>query len=138
MKNKLRLILLFFIIYLCSFLFYGKNSLGLQIIQNTSFAQKQDSIQIQMYNLDDYQRNQLKIASILKQKGFRIVAINYAENFLDDQKYTYWLEIQELVPFVAFAYDGNFKKGEISEEFESLYVWCFYKWIRIYKKDNKT
>ena len=76
------------------------------------------------------------IKSVLKEKGFNFVAINYAENFFNENKYCYWLEIQELVPLVAFAYDGHFKKGETSEEFETLYIWCFFKWIRIYKKDN--
>jgi len=136
MKNKLLIILIFFTIYFCSFFFYGKNSLGIEIIKSNTIYQKQDSIQVQLYNLKDYIRNQAMIKSVLKEKGFNFVAINYAENFFNENKYCYWLEIQELVPLVAFAYDGHFKKGETSEEFETLYIWCFFKWIRIYKKDN--
>lgn len=137
MNKKLQTLLILFVVYFCTYIFFGKDNLGLQIIQNTSFAQNQDSVQIQIYNLEDYKRNQLKIASILKEKGFKKTTVNYAENFSDKQHYSYWLEIQELVPVVAFAYYGSFKKNEISEEFESLYVWCFFKWIRIYKKKKQ-
>ena len=134
MKNKLYIILALFTIYIITYVLIGKNSLGLEIIENNNFIKKQDSIQIQIYNLEDYKRNQRNIKTILQEKGFKTVTVNYAENFLDENKYSYWLEIQELVPLLAFAYDGHFKKDEISEEFESLNVWCFYKWIPVYHK----
>jgi hypothetical protein len=133
-KNKLYIILALFTIYIITYVLIGKNSLGLEIIENNNFIKKQDSIQIQIYNLEDYKRNQRNIKTILQEKGFKTVTVNYAENFLNENKYSYWLEIQELVPLVAFAYDGHFKKDEISEEFESLNVWCFYKWIPVYHK----
>lgn len=136
MKNKLYIILALFIVYLCTYFFYGKNSLGLQIIKNTTFPKNQNSIQIQLYNLKDYQQHQTKIKSLLEEKGFSNLSINYAENFWNKYKFAYWLELQQIAPFVTFAYDGIFKKDEISKEYESLYVWCFFKWIRVYKREN--
>lgn len=138
MKNKLRIIVFFFVIYLCSYFFYGKNSLGLQIIKNTSFIKTQDSIQIQIFDLEDFHRNQLKLSKILKKRGFKNVEINYAENFLDEKGYIYWLDLEKLTPFVTFSYNGLFKKNEISEEYESIYVWFFYKWIKAYKSKNRA
>jgi len=138
MKNKLRFLIILIILYFCSYIFYGKNSLGLQIIENTTFSKAQDSIQIQIFDLEDYNRNQLEITKIIKEKGLKNVHVNYAENFLNDDKFSYWLDVEPLTPFITFSYDGFFKKNEISEEYESLYIWCFFKWIRVYKSDNRA
>ena len=123
MKNKLRFLIILIILYFCSYIFYGKNSLGLQIIENTTFSKTQDAIQIQIFDLDDYNRNQLE---------------NYADNFLNDKGFSYWLDVEPLTPFITFSYDGFFKKDEISEEYESLYIWCVFKWIRVYKSENRA
>lgn len=136
MKNKLYIILALFVVYLCTYFFYGKNSLGLQIIEDTSFPKNQNSIQIQLYNLEDYQQHQTSIKSVLEEKGFNKISINYAENFWNKNEFAYWLELQQIAPFATFAYDGIFKKDEISKEYESLYVWCFFKWIRVYKREK--
>lgn len=138
MKNKLQIILILFLIYLCTYIFYGKNSIGKEIIKNTTFKKVKDSLQIQLFDLDDYIKNQSEIIAILKGKGFEKVRVNFAENFLDDEKYSYWLDLEQLTPFVIFSYDGHFKKNYISEEFESIYIWSFFKWIRIYKSKNRA
>jgi hypothetical protein len=114
----------------------GKDSLGLKIVESKSFPKHQDTIQIHLYNLDDYKRNQQKIKTILAAKGLKTVTVNYAENFLEERNFSYWLQIQKLVPFIAFAYDGNYQKNVISAEYESLYVWCFFTWIKVYTKEN--
>lgn len=137
MKNRLYIIVITFIIYLGTYIFYGKSNLGLQIIENTTFK-KRDSIQIQIFDLEDYHRNQLKIVENLKEKGFKTVEVNYAENFITNDKLIYWLDLNPLTPFISFSYDGHFKKNEIAEEFESIYVWCFFKWVRVYKSENRT
>ena len=138
MKNKLRIILVLFVVYFCSYFFYGKNSLGLQIIENTTFHKSQDSIQIQIYNLEDYKINQLKIVEVLNEKGIKTVKVNYAENFFDKNKLSYWISLETLTPFVSVCYDGYFKKNDIAEEYESIYVWCFIKWVRVYKSKNRA
>lgn len=136
MKHKTYFILFIFCIYACTFFFYGNHRLGLEIIENNSFHKNENTIHVQIYNLDDYQRNQIKIVSILNKKGFNSVNVNYAENYLNENNYSYWLEIQELAPFVNIAYDGLFKKDEISKEYEGLYIWGFFKWIKVYKKSK--
>lgn len=138
MKNKLRFLIILIILYFCSYIFYGKNSLGLQIIENTTFIRVQDSIQVQIFDLEDYNRNQLKITEIVKEKGFKNVRVNYAENFLNDKEFSYWLDLETLTPFITFSYHGFFKKDEISEEYESIYIWCFFKWISVYKSKNRA
>jgi len=138
MKNKLRFIIILILLYFLSYIFYGKNSLGLQIIENTTFIKAQDDIQIQIFDLEDYNRNQLEIAKIVKEKGFKNVNVNYAENFLNDKSFSYWLDLEPLTPFITFSYDGFFKKDKISAAYESLYIWCFFKWIRFYKKENRV
>lgn len=132
MKNKVYLILVFFILYLGTYFLFGKNNIGLEIIENTTFK-KQDSIQIQLFNLEDYRNNQKRIVTIIKNKGFKNVKVNYADNFLSENDFIYWLKLEQLTPFINFSYDGTFKKNEIIQEFESIYVWCFFKWIRVYK-----
>lgn len=138
MKNKLRFLIILILLYFFSYIFYGKSSLGLQIIDNTSFLKAQDAIQIQIFDLEDYNQNQLEIIKIVKEKGFKNVNVNYAENFLNDKGFSYWLDLEPLTPFITFCYDGFFKKDEISEEFESLYIWCFFKWIQVYKSENRA
>jgi len=117
-------------------LFIGKNSLHLDIIAAKTYPKNRDSIRIHIYNLEDYHRNQLKIKEILKSKGFEKVTVNYADNFLNPNTYSYWLQTQQLTPFLIFASEGNFRIQQDSEEFESLYVWCFFKWVRIYKNNK--
>ncbi|MFY9242640.1 MAG: hypothetical protein WAO74_06400 [Polaribacter sp.] len=141
MKNKLFIIFLFFFIYFSTYFFFGKSSLGLQVIQNKTFVKNQDSIQIQLFNLEDYNRNQLKVRAILEEKGFKEIKVNYADNFINNNNnnnMVYWLDLKPLTPFITFIYDGNFKAKEISEEFESLYIWFFFKWIKIYKSENRA
>ncbi|WP_405566135.1 hypothetical protein [Polaribacter sp. Asnod6-C07] len=138
MKNKLQIVLVLFVIYLFSYFFYGKNTLGLQIITNKTFVKTQDSIQIHIFDLNDYLKNQTEIISILKDKGFNDVKVNYERNFWNNNNFIYWLKLEQLSPFVNFTYDGYFKKNEISEEYESLYIWCFFKWIKVYKSKNRA
>jgi hypothetical protein len=88
--------------------------------------------------LDDYNQNQLDINKIVKEKGFKKVNVNYAENFLNDKGFSYWLDLEPLTPFISFSYNGFFKKDEISEEYESLYIWCFFKWVQVYKSENRA
>ena len=133
MRNRLYIILVFFLLYFFTYLCMGKNSLDLEIIAAKTYPQNQDSIRVHLYNLEDYTRNQVKVKTILKEKGFKKVTINYADNFLNKNTYSYWLETAQLTPFLIFANEGNFKINENSEEFESLYVWCFFKWIKVYK-----
>ncbi|OBY61588.1 hypothetical protein LPB301_16135 [Polaribacter reichenbachii] len=123
---------------MCSFFFYGKNTLGLQIITNKTFVKKQDSIQIHIFDLEDYLKNQREIVSILKDKGFNDVTVNYERNFWNNMNLIYWIKLEQLSPFVNFTYDGFFKENEISEEYESIYVWCFFRWIKIYKSKNRA
>lgn len=136
MKNKLYIILAFFVIYISSFFFIGKDRLSIQIIEEKTFPKNQHNIQIQLYNLKDYQQHQNNIKLLLKAKGFKESRINYAENFWNKNEFAYWLELQQIAPFVTFAYEGSFQKNIISEEFESLYVWCFFKWIKVYKNEK--
>ena len=138
MKNKLRFLIILILLYFFSYIFYGKSSLGLQVIENTTFIKAQDIIQIQIFDLEDYNRNQLKINKIVREKGFKNVNVNYAENFLNDKGFSYWLDLEPLTPFITFSYDGFFKKNKISEEYESLYIWCFFKWIQVYKSENRA
>ncbi|MBU3011945.1 hypothetical protein KO506_11065 [Polaribacter vadi] len=138
MKNKLQIVLVLFVIYLCSYFFYGKNTLGLQIIKDTNFIKAKDSIQIHIFDLNDYLKNQTEIISILKDKGFNDVKVNYERNFWNNNNFIYWLKLEQLSPFVNFTYNGYFKKNEISEEYESLYIWCFFKWIKVYKSKNRA
>lgn len=138
MKNKLRLLIILIILYFCTYIFYGKSSLGLQIIENSTFLKIQDSIQVQIFDLEDYNRNELEIIKIVKEKSFKNVRVNYAENFLNDKKFSYWLDLEPLTPFITFSYDGFYKKDEISEEKESIYIWCFFKWISVYKSKNRA
>ncbi|AOW16234.1 hypothetical protein LPB03_01620 [Polaribacter vadi] len=88
--------------------------------------------------MEDYNRNQLEITKIVREKGFKNVNVNYADNFLNDKGFSYWLDVEPLTPFITFSYDGFFKKDEISEEYESLYIWCVFKWIRVYKSENRA
>lgn len=84
MKNKLRIILIIFAVYLSTYFIIGRNSTGIEILKTTTFHQKKDSIQIQLFDLEFYLKNESRVKSILKNKGFKKVKINYAENFLNE------------------------------------------------------
>lgn len=132
-KKKKYIILLVIVLYTITYVSFGKKNVILEIIKNEPIEKKTDSINVFLldYNLDEKYDN--LIINYFKNQGFNKVGIYYNRESFNENELNYFLEIKKLTPFITFSYISFYKKPDLVGKWESIHIWFFFKWIRVYR-----
>ena len=118
----------------------GKDNMILDIIENEEIEYKTDKESVYVHIFDDngYEVYDNQIVNLFNNKGFKNVIIYHNKVISHDKKLNYGLQIHndlKITPFIIFPMRSLTKEPTYINNWECVYVWFFYKWIRVYRHD---
>jgi hypothetical protein len=140
MKNYLYTFLGIIIVYFFSYFFWGKKNMAIDILrtEEIEYLEKRDSINVHLFMDSIDKKDNNKIINLFKDKGFITVNVYHNEFIQDKKKLSYLINLnidKKITPFVMFTTRSIRKVPNFINDWECIYVWFFYKWVRVYKHD---
>lgn len=140
MRKFLNVFLGIIIVYFISYFFGGKKNMIIDIIKNEEieYLKDRDSINVHLFMGNFDKKNNNKINNFFKNKGFVTINIFHNEFVKDEKKMSYLIDLnvdKKITPFVIFTTRSIKRVPDFINDWECIYVWFFYKWVRVYKHD---
>lgn len=140
MKRYLYVFLGVVILYLISYFFWGKKNMEFDIINNEEieYLGNRDSINVFLFMNDINKNFNNEINNLFKNKGFTTVNIYNNQFVKDEESLNYIIDLnlnKKITPFIMLTKRKIRKIPTITNHWECVYIWFFYKWIRVYRHD---
>lgn len=134
--NMKKFILFIIIIYIISYFFIGKQNLLLSILKKENLSEG-NMVTNLFFISDDRHKLIDKEVYIYLKKDIKIFQKKNIHFQKPKKGVNYIIDITKTFCFFSNVSSGINKDEELIE-WESFYVWCFYKWIRIYNNERKV
>lgn len=132
-KKVFIFILIILSINLVTYFFIGKNKMLFDFVENESENVKDSGNVFFISNKSDFYKKGLEF--FFKEKEDMKLSFFYVKKdgfFMADDISTYTFEVVRTIPLFSYTDNGCYVKSNM-HGFEYIYVWFFYKWIRVHK-----
>ncbi|KAB1153169.1 hypothetical protein F7018_17635 [Tenacibaculum aiptasiae] len=114
--------------------------MAFDIINNEEieYLGNRDSINVFLFMKNINKDFNNEIDNLFKNKGFTTINIYHNQFVKDEESLNYIIGLnlnKKITPFIMLTHRKIRKAPIITNHWECVYIWFFYKWIRVYRHD---